>query len=77
MAAAAISVPFDLREGTRMLETGRLGRVYTRYFLRSLQRKAAAKREILEPVLDFPRVMAARTLREFDDAATAPLHGFP
>jgi uncharacterized protein len=76
-AAAAISVPFDLREGTRMLETGRLGRVYTRYFLRSLQRKAAAKREILETVLDFPRVMAARTLRDFDDAATAPLHGFP
>ena len=75
-AAVAISVPFDLREGTRRLEERRMGRVYTHYFLRSLRRKALAKQEILGDVLDLERVMAARTLREFDDAATAPLHGF-
>ncbi len=77
VAAAAISVPFDLVAGTRALESGRMGRIYTGYFLRSLREKALAKRRLLESALDLERVLAARTLREFDDAATAPLHGFP
>jgi uncharacterized protein len=76
-AAATISVPFDLVAGTRALESGRMGRLYTHYFLRSLRGKAEAKRALLESVVDLERVLAARTLREFDDAATAPLHGFP
>ena len=76
-AAAAISVPFDLVAGTRALESGRMGRLYTGYFLRSLRAKTQAKRSLLEGVVDLDRVLAARTLREFDDAATAPLHGFP
>ncbi len=74
--AAAISVPFDLTEGTRLLETRRMGRVYARYFLRSLQAKARAKRTLLAPRLDLDRILSARTLRAFDEAATAPLHGF-
>jgi uncharacterized protein len=76
-AAATISVPFDLVAGTQALESGRMGRLYTSYFLRSLRAKTQAKRSLLEGVLDLERVLAARTLREFDDAATAPLHGFP
>lgn len=75
-AAAAISVPFDLMEGTRRLESAGMGQVYTRYFLRSLVRKARAKRDILVDVVDVERIFGARTLREFDDVATAPLHGF-
>jgi predicted alpha/beta-fold hydrolase len=75
-AAAAISVPFDLSEGSKRLEGSRMGRLYARYFLRSLQAKARAKRELLGDRLDMKRVLNARTLREFDDAATAPLHGF-
>jgi uncharacterized protein len=75
-AAAAISVPFDLVRGIGRLEAGGMGRIYTRYFLRSLLRKSEAKGAILESVLDFERLRAARTLREFDDVATAPLHGF-
>ena len=76
-ASAAISVPYDLTEGTRLLEERKMGRVYAGLFLRSLQRKAAAKRAMLRPLLDLDRIFAARTLREFDEAATAPLHGFP
>jgi uncharacterized protein len=76
-AAVAISVPFDLVAGTQALESGRMGRLYTGYFLRSLRAKTQAKRSLLEGVVDLERVLAARTLREFDDAATAPLHGFP
>ncbi len=73
---AAISVPYDLAEGSRMLESSRMGRIYTGYFLRSLQDKARAKRELLSEVVDFEAILRARTLREFDAAATAPLHGF-
>lgn len=75
-ASAAISVPFDLTSGTRQLEVGAMGRLYTYYFLRSLRAKARAKRAILASVLELERLEAARTLREFDDIATAPLHGY-
>ena len=76
LAAAAISVPYDLTEGSKMLESGWMGRVYTHYFLRSLQEKARAKRHLLREIVDFDRILESRTLREFDEAATAPLHGF-
>ena len=35
-----------------------------------------AKRHLLPPSVDVPRAMTARSFREFDDAVTAPLHGF-
>ena len=35
-----------------------------------------AKRGLLEGVVDVERALAARTLRDYDDALTAPLHGF-
>ncbi len=75
-AAAAISVPYDLTAGCKMLETGWMGAVYTRYFLRSLREKIRAKQPLLRDLIDLGRVFDARTLREFDEAATAPLHGF-
>jgi len=77
-AAAAISVPFDLSAGTRAIESGFMGRnIYTRYFVTSLLRKAQAKEPVLRDAgLDVEALQAAKTLREFDDLATAPLHGF-
>jgi uncharacterized protein len=75
-AAAAVSVPFDLAEGTRELERSPMGQVYTHYFLRSLLGKVEAKADLLRPHVDLVRLRRARTLREFDDVATAPLHGF-
>ncbi len=75
-AAAAISVPFDLAAGSSELEKGGPYWVYRRYFLRSLQKKAVAKSELVGSRVDLARALAARTLREFDDALTAPLHGF-
>ncbi len=76
-AAVAMSVPYDLDAGCRLLEEGGMGRFYSWYFLRSLRGKTRSKRELLAPVLDLEAVEAATTLRTFDDAATAPLHGFP
>ncbi len=75
-AAVGVSVPFDLSAGSRGLESGLMNRLYTYYFMRSLRRKAAAKRQHIADACDVDAVLAAPTLRAFDDAATAPLHGF-
>jgi predicted alpha/beta-fold hydrolase len=75
-AAAAISVPYDLVEGVAHLESSPLGRFYARYFLTSLRKKVRAKEALLAPLLDLDVVLKSRSLSEFDDAATAPLHGF-
>jgi uncharacterized protein len=75
--AVAVSVPFDLAAGCGALEGTLFGRyLYTPYFMRKLRRKTAGKSALLTERCDVPRALRARTLREFDDAATAPLHGF-
>jgi predicted alpha/beta-fold hydrolase len=77
-AAAAISTPYDLAAGARHLERG-FGRVYTAGLLRTLRRKAVeTARRFPEAAarIDAARAGSARTFWEFDDAATAPLHGF-
>ena len=75
-AAVGISVPYDLAAGSIYMEQGLMGLFYTRYFLRSLKAKIWAKKELLESILDLEKVLGARTLVEFDDHATGPLHGF-
>lgn len=75
-AAVAVSVPYDLGAGADHLDTTPAGRFYTRRFVRSLVAKAAAKQGMLGDRCQLDRVRAARTFREFDDAATAPIHGF-
>ena len=74
-AAAVISVPYDLSAGADHLERPG-GRLYAAYLLRKLQRKVRAKRRIMPAHIDVRRALAATTFREFDDAVTAPLHGF-
>lgn len=74
-AAVAVSVPFDLELGARRIEHG-FGRVYARSFLRTLRQKALAKLAITPGLFDANRLASARTLYEFDDAVTAPVHGF-
>lgn len=75
-AAVGVSVPYDLAAGAIYLEQGTLGWLYGRYFLKSLKAKVRAKEGLLKPILDLEKVYASRTLREFDDHATGPLHGF-
>lgn len=75
-AAVAVSVPYDLPGSAERLSNGLMGRTYGAYFLRSLRRKVRAKRHLLNGEVDVDRTLAARTLRDFDDACTAPLHGF-
>lgn len=75
-AAVAVSVPFDLAAGARATEHGLMGRVYSLYFLHGLRRKIRQKATLLAGAIDVDAALRARTLRAFDDAATAPLSGF-
>ena len=74
--AAAVSAPIDLAAANRALSAGFSRAVYARMFLKTLQRKSIAKLERYPGIFDAGRTMRARTLYEFDDAVTAPLHGF-
>jgi hypothetical protein len=74
-SAAAVSVPFDLERGARFIERG-FSRVYTRHFLRTLRAKARAKLARDPDLFDASALERARTLFAFDDAVTAPVHGF-
>ena len=75
-AAVAVSVPYDLSAGADALERGFMAGIYTRYFVRSLKTKVRAKEEVLANLIDLPAVWSSSTIRQFDNAATAPLHGF-
>lgn len=75
IGAVAISVPYDLGRGSRHISRG-FSRVYERYFLDSLRRKALAKLERYPDLFDRDAMLRARTLWDFDDVLTAPVHGF-
>ncbi|QID18333.1 alpha/beta fold hydrolase [Nitrogeniibacter mangrovi] len=75
-AAAAVCAPLDLEISGRALGEG-FNRVYTARFLRTLKAKALDKiRTHGDTSLDAERIRTSRTLYEFDDAFTAPVHGF-
>ena len=73
--AAAVSVPFDLARGSRFLDRG-FSRFYQAHFLRSLRRKAIGKSALYPRSIRPEVVRRARTLYQFDDLVTAPVHGF-
>ncbi|MFL9963892.1 alpha/beta fold hydrolase [Paraburkholderia sediminicola] len=74
-AAAAISTPIDVHAGGRALSQG-FGLVYTRSFLKTLKQKAGQKLVQFPGLFDRDAMLASRTMYEFDNVVTAPLHGF-
>jgi predicted alpha/beta-fold hydrolase len=70
-----VSVPFDLEAGARHISHG-FARVYDRNFVRSLRRKASAKLARYPDLFDGDALQEVRTIYDFDDAVTAPVHGF-
>ena len=72
--AVVVSVPYDLAASAAALDRGP-SRIYGRRFLRSLRAKAREKAARFPDAVP-PGAASARTLREFDDLLTAPLHGF-
>jgi predicted alpha/beta-fold hydrolase len=75
-AVCAISSPVDMHAGGHAIGRGFNQLVYTRMFLRSMKPKALAKLTQHPGLFDRERLLAARTLFEFDEVFTAPLHGF-
>ncbi len=77
-AAAMISVPYDLARGSRFMENP-IGRYYLANFLQTLRPKvirAVRTFPELASRIDVKRVRLSQTFYEYDDCATAPMHGF-
>ena len=75
-AAAAASVPLDLMASGIAIDQGLNRLIYVKMFLRSLIPKALAMEQRFPGLFEARRVARATTLWEFDDAFTAPVHGF-
>lgn len=74
-AAAVVSAPYDLTVSGPHIDR-MLGGAYARHFLRQLVAKAIAKEQQFPGIIDIARVRRSRSLWEFDEHATAVLHGF-
>jgi hypothetical protein len=74
-AAAAVSVPFDLARSSRRINRG-FSKFYQRFFLNSLRRKAQEKARRFPDLASQDRIAGLRTLEDFDNLITGPLHGF-
>jgi predicted alpha/beta-fold hydrolase len=75
VAGVAVSVPLNLHVASIALSRG-FSRVYQRYLLRRMKRSIRRKFNRFTAAFDWERALKARTFAEFDDAVTAPLHGF-
>jgi predicted alpha/beta-fold hydrolase len=75
-AAVAVSVPFNLEECARALDTKtRWMRFYQWRFMRTLTEKSLEKASKFPQLLDAQRIRAAHSIYAFDDCVTAPLYG--
>lgn len=74
-AAVAVCAPLDLTRAGASLRRG-FNRVYTRAFLRTLIPKTLEKVRQYPGRFDAERIARARDFDTFDDAYTAPAHGF-
>ena len=74
-AAAVYSVPMHLHSACQGLMQG-FNKVYSRRFLRHLKEKVVQKAKAMPQEFDLGQLNSLKTLIEFDDKITAPLHGF-
>lgn len=78
-AAVPVSVPFDLANAARTLRSG-ISRVYQGYLLKMLvdatREKFASNPDLADGLIDQQALAEIKTIYEFDDRVTAPLHDF-
>lgn len=77
-AACTISVPYDLAACAVSLSRG-VNRIYSAVFLKRLKNKVrylAANYPETAARIDIARALSSKNFLEFDEAVTAPLHGF-
>ena len=75
-AVAAVCSPIDLAAAGQAIDRGFNRVVYSRMFLSTMKPRALAKWQQHPGLFDRQKLAAARTLYEFDNVFTAPLHGF-
>ena len=75
-AVAAVCSPIDLAAGGWAIGRGFNRLVYTRMFLNTMKPKALQKLAQHPGLFKREALLAARTLYDFDNVFTAPLHGF-
>jgi predicted alpha/beta-fold hydrolase len=77
LAAAAISVPYDLKTCARALDQGDAWmRIYRQRFLHKLKAKALAKAQRFPGTIDPAHLRSLSSIEAFDDVFTARIHGF-
>ncbi len=74
-AGVAISVPVDLAASVKEFEKGSMA-FYRNRFLKKLEDKVRRKAELYPDVIEYVDFSKIRYFPDFDNAYTAPLHGF-
>jgi predicted alpha/beta-fold hydrolase len=75
-AAVAVSTPFELDACADRIDRG-FARVYQRHLVDRMKRSTRARRARVGALpIDADAMARARSLRDFDEHVTAPLHGF-
>ena len=67
--------PLDLMAAGHAIDRG-ANRIYARHFLQTLKPKALAMASRFPGLLDAERIGRVRSMWDFDDVVTSPLHGF-
>jgi uncharacterized protein len=74
-AAVSICAPLDLARCDQALSQG-FSKIYTKLFLRTLHAKAREKQQRFPQACQWDKVLSSKTLSEFDEFFTAPVHGY-
>ncbi|MGH8281735.1 MAG: hydrolase [Gammaproteobacteria bacterium] len=75
VTAVAVSVPFDLADASRTVEHG-MSQIYKWNLLGRMRSSTRRKFKRVAPPFPLPNIRKLRSFRSFDNALTAPLHGF-
>lgn len=75
IAAVAISVPFELHKAAARVDHG-FSKLYQWHLLKSARKKIEKKFQRMPAPFPLPILSKIRSIRDFDDKVTAPLHGF-
>lgn len=76
VSAVAVSAPCHLESSSKKLSLLQ-NRIYLSQFLNQLKKKVIAKNKLMElPGISLQNVIRAKNFNDFDNAFTAPIHGF-
>ncbi len=73
--AVAVSVPLNLHDSATALSIG-FSKLYQHHLIKRMKHAMESKFDPQTAAFDWQRAMAATSFAVFDDAITAPLHGF-